>query len=62
MKSFIATCAITAQSALATPTASDIRTYSDFDNAMKRYDFADWTPYEVTASDGAITTVFQIKD
>ena len=62
MRSFIATCAITAQCALAAPTAEQMQTYADFANASGRFGLNDWTPYEVTASDGAITTVFQIRD
>ena len=27
---------------------------------MEQYAFNDWIPYEVTAEDGAITTVFQL--
>ena len=36
-------------------------TYEAFNTASQKYGSVEWEPYEVTASDGAITTVFHLS-
>ena len=58
MKTFIKTLVITAAMA---QTEEQKTTYQAFNDAIAIWDQPSWEPYEVTASDGAITTLFHLK-
>ena len=60
LKSFFTCCAITVSCALSQATEEEKTTYKQWNDALADWGSPDWKPYEVTADDGAITTVFQL--